>query len=232
MAIIPLRHAVVLGVLLVGAAGCGGPTSPAAAPLHEVSGRVTEAGLPDSDGRPSLGSPLNGVRIEILSGTSISGAAASVQGRTATSADGRYSLGKVPPGVYSIRASKDGYVSVIRTFTVDAGYWCGVCLDVTIGTAPHTLYGYVFNSRGGRVPFARVEIINGPDARRVTQATIDGHFRFDGLATSGAFDIRATHPDFDGRTVPFTNGPGERDLIGLHHHQYFDGLSLTPRAAR
>lgn len=200
---------------------CGSPTGPNSA----SKGIRVEAQVFDAAGLatlPSTRPPLSGATIEVLSGPTA--------GRI-LSGQSNQIVGEFPPGTYRLRATREGYEPVTRTLTIDARDWLR-SLNIYLGIAPHTLHGYITNSRGGRVPFAFVEIIGGSNAGKTTRADIDGYYRFEGLATSGAFQVRATHEDFVGRTVAFVADPVfEGDVTELVHHAIFL-VTLTPRAGQ
>lgn len=220
-----LRFRASVVAFVLASSACGGPTSPSdpVSRMFEVHGITYEAS-PIAQLVRAL--PLEGVALEVVSGP------AAGRRTTSSSGTGQYSLGLFPPGSHQVRASKAGFQSVTRTVVVGDDDFSGHWLDVWVGQPPHTLYGTIFNSRGGRVPFALVEIIGGPNGGLRMQATIDGEFRLDGLATSEAFSVRATHPDFDGMTVPFrTFHDNEQDVTGLVHHEPFQ-MSLPPRAGQ
>lgn len=87
---------------LLGVAGLGAQTG-------TVAGRVTEGATQE---------PLAGVTVSVAERTAVSGT------------DGRYSVGGVPAGTHTVRATRIGYGTVTRQVTVAAGQTATVDLSV------------------------------------------------------------------------------------------------------
>lgn len=89
---------------------------------------------------------------------------------------------------------------------------------VTVAPAPvqrRALTGRVID--GGRrdgLPNARVDILDGADAGRSTNAGADGSFTLDNIA-EGTFTMRFSHTGFDPVQQPVTHGPNTRVEVTL-----------------
>jgi TonB-linked SusC/RagA family outer membrane protein len=104
-------------LLLALVAGLLGVAGLSAQNTGTVAGRVTEGGSQE---------PLPGVTV------SLAGGPADVAGRSAvTGADGRFTIGGVPAGTYTARATRIGFGTVARQVTVAAGQTATVDFTVS-----------------------------------------------------------------------------------------------------
>lgn len=115
---------VVAVVVTALALGCGsdfpGPSAPSAVPTYTVSGIVRDS---------SSTLAVEGVQVQLIAGP-VSGMSAS------TNTAGEFSLSAVPSGGITLRATKDGYVAVDRTFTISANTSVDVLLIPSATTLP------------------------------------------------------------------------------------------------
>src|SRR5438477_2203498 len=107
--------------------GLLGLTAVAQAQQANVTGRVTDQ---------ASGHPLGGARVTIV-GTSLV---------AQTTADGHYTLSRVPGGSCTVRASAVGYATASRTLTVAAGETATA--DLALGLSAYSLDAVVITSTG------------------------------------------------------------------------------------
>lgn len=98
-----------------------------------------------------------------------------------------------PAGVVTYVAT--GETDIRATFQSVTG-----SAHVTVNTAPvirHLLTGRVTDADSGRgLENARVEVLDGPDAGRVTSTNVEGNYTLSNLA-EGTFNMRLSYPTFD-----------------------------------
>lgn len=153
------------------------PTTPSTPAFISYAGVVRD----DSGRLPggTVGLPLSGVRLEVLSGPQ--------KGQfVTTGADGVFIL-SLSSGYESVQASKAGWETFIGSQSTG---------QPVLGQAPHVLWGFVYPPVGSvGVAGVRVEIINGANAGKVTFTNAEGLYRFDGLDSSESFSLRFSAPN-------------------------------------
>jgi ribosomal protein S28E/S33 len=183
-------------ILLTAAAACspfgngGSPLGSGVLPApYDVSGYTLDdtGELPDH-----ITVPLAGVRVEVLDGAKVGTVAIS-------DANGQYRLPGMPAGPVQMRASKEGYDSVVTSYTL-----IGVLGPYfTLPQPPHTLWGNVFDRETAgaqRVGNVTVRVFTGPNASRVTTTNSDGQYRLDDLVASETMDVAFVKGGFQSRS--------------------------------
>lgn len=187
--------ALILGLLVpLALAACGdsSPTSPATTRFN-VTGTVTEAAATSATAegiQPSAaGDPLEGARVEILDGPD-AGSSATTDG------EGRYTLAGVAASTVTIEASKEGFASVSKQVTVEAG----TTVDFALEDTPSTLSGRVTESAPTEdvaLSGALVEVVGGPHDGKSDTTGENGRYRIDDL--DGEVTVRASKQGYEPR---------------------------------
>src|SRR5688572_17208616 len=187
---------VILAGWVTATTACGdfgtGPLGPTKANTYQASGDVRDDDCLLPDGVPPC-SPLDGARVEALVEFT----------RTVfamTGSDGKFSLGPLTvegqfclnfncsPGVTFVTARKDGWTAVIQSISSRTN----VPMFFTLGREPHVLWGRVSVPGSQPAAGARVEIVGGTNAGKVTLTDSTGLYRFDDLRTSEWFEIEVS----------------------------------------
>jgi hypothetical protein len=136
---------------------------------------------------------LAGVRVEVLDGPKI--------GSVSVSDDrGEYRLPGMPAGPVRLRVSKEGYASFDESSALNSAF--GPTL--TVGHAPHTLWGNVFEATGTsappRIADVQVRAFTGANAGKVTTANHEGQYRLEDLVTADSVDVVFTRAGYQARS--------------------------------
>lgn len=174
----------------------------ASAGVLTLSGTVFDR-LPTLQGGFLNGAPVPGVRIDVrYTNPNLSSVS------TTTESDGTFRLPGVRAAEYfRVRATKDGY-DFTEQFTQ-----LNVDTTIDLSITPHrtTLTGRITeNAPGDGMPVggARLEIVNGSNAGRISATDGTGAYEFQNVW--GEFDIVASSPNHETRTVHASLGVSSR----------------------
>jgi len=194
---------ILLGAVTVSAAAaCVNPNALGISPSGnpEMRGRaVDDAGLKPGG---SQNRALAGVRLQLVDGPRAGTVAIS-------DAEGNYSLPSAGSGPLTVTATKDGFDP--QTDVAYPEY--GTAPIFVLGRPPHTVWGQIalaFSTPPVPVPQVRLEILDGPNAGKVTVGDDDGYYRFDDLVASDTTTVRLSKEGYQSRTYR---------ILGLWHSQ-------------
>jgi hypothetical protein len=194
-----LRHQIALGLRAT-------PTPPArvrvttsssssSSPVRPVRGRIT--GIVRLEGG---GQPLEGVAVSVADGAS-----------TRTGADGRFTLGDLPPGLLKVNLARADLVPGTEVVSLPPG--ADVTVEVALrraeAPAPAVLIGLVRGEDGAPVP-ARVRLI---EPNLTVDADDRGRFRFE--VPAGRYTLTIEAPGFISQKKTVRAGAGEQNIYNV-----------------
>ncbi|HVT01831.1 MAG TPA: carboxypeptidase regulatory-like domain-containing protein [Thermoanaerobaculia bacterium] len=152
------------------------------------------------------------------SGTAVSGATVSAQGKTATTGtDGNYSITGLNAGTTSVSVSKSGFSTVTQSVVLTDG---ANTLNVTLsgsGSGTTSLSGTITTSTGGALPGATITV----QSKTATSAN-DGSYMISDL-TTGTASVNVSKIGFQGQILTVTLATGANTLNASL-------VAITPRA--
>lgn len=181
-----MKFRVLFLAICVGLTAACEPINFSLGPSSSTRGQVIsdDLYLPAGEG---VSIPVAGVRVEVVDGPE--------KGRVSiTNSDGRYDLGSLTTNARVI-ATKDGWEPA-HWMWLDSRLW-----DV-LSQEPHVMWGSVrVGNTTTPLDGVRIEILDGPNAGKVTQTNAAGEYRFRDLVTSPRFNVELSKTSYQTRRV-------------------------------
>src|SRR5688572_18148668 len=196
---------------------------------------------------PVLPATVQGTVIDAVSGQPLVRATVQLRGQNATpgmiyvmsrdtAADGSFTFQNLPPGNYTIEASRSGFVPSISVQTLNPGQsLSGTQIPLTPGAV---IYGRLVDDRGDAVIGASVQALRttyreGRRERIAVQSVRSndlGEYRLY-MLLPGEYRVSVTEPSFAGRAAipwffPGTVDPSEAQAINLRVGEVLGGISF------